>query len=805
MVKQYRINVEASGVPTHVGIIKQANTNTIKFLMSVVDNGKLFDITGASNATITIRKPDGTLSNSNVTITSDKKIEYLLQPNALNQVGVYEAEVQIFATGDIMLVTASMYYQVIEALANDSGVTTQPEYPILVTLISDVTALQTTVTAAEGARSTAESARAANELTRQQFQLKGPYNGATAYLVNNIVSYNGSSYSCIANSTGNLPTNASYWVLIASKGDEGVQGIKGDKGDTGTKGDTGLTGLQGDKGDKGDKGDTGLPGTSELFDPTTVPCYRIKWSNSNARYELLDSDGVLMVNKPPENSRGIFALIKRYPYFYETDSIHTADGSTLMLSIMTGEAYTQGVNYHYEGTYFCVVQGDEIITLAASEVIKKYSLQLLGDLLLTNLSNGDAITYDASLYTWKNKKIGPVDQTRMYVAEYNFAMSDIYYCAYYLLYYYNSVGTKVACNLTDIPSGERVVMQVIGDPANYKGLDSFSIIAGNDAMGAPVLVSARIPGETFKYFKSITKNAVYIMERQELGYNDNAFIVRATLYEEPLIDHIYFNSTTTLPAKITTMDSVSSGLTAQIGAITPGGTATAITLSCLGATLASGRKLSFIASANNNGAGTTVNLNGLGAKNLYLPGGTTAPTLITGNMYDIWYNGTSFFCKVSASGNAVAADILAGKTATTTLGPITGTLVIPTGTGADDGVGDNVIATLEAASVTNTTTSYLLAGKRFKTLRTGNIRIRYKFRSSDSFTNVMMCVQKNGSIVHEVTTSTTSIEESYVDLPVSVNDIMSVHIKTTSAGVTSRIDNIRVCVGAAVPTFEVIT
>ena len=65
---------------------------------------------------------------------------------------------------------------------------------------------------------------------------KGEYNSETSYVIGNFVTYNGSCYTCIANSTGNLPTNTSYWKLVSSKGDtgpqgpQGIQGIQGDKG-----------------------------------------------------------------------------------------------------------------------------------------------------------------------------------------------------------------------------------------------------------------------------------------------------------------------------------------------------------------------------------------------------------------------------------------------------------------------------------------------------------------------------------------------------------------------------------------------
>ena len=51
---------------------------------------------------------------------------------------------------------------------------------------------------------------------------KGAYSWATAYVVNDAVSYNWSSYICILASTGNLPTNGTYWEVLAAKGTDGA-------------------------------------------------------------------------------------------------------------------------------------------------------------------------------------------------------------------------------------------------------------------------------------------------------------------------------------------------------------------------------------------------------------------------------------------------------------------------------------------------------------------------------------------------------------------------------------------------------
>lgn len=56
------------------------------------------------------------------------------------------------------------------------------------------------------------------DLGRIKFKWQGAYNGATAYVVDDVVSYNGSSYVCILASTGNVPTNTTYWNIMAQAG-----------------------------------------------------------------------------------------------------------------------------------------------------------------------------------------------------------------------------------------------------------------------------------------------------------------------------------------------------------------------------------------------------------------------------------------------------------------------------------------------------------------------------------------------------------------------------------------------------------
>jgi len=52
-----------------------------------------------------------------------------------------------------------------------------------------------------------------------KFNWRGAYAGGTAYVVDDVVSYQGSSFVCILASTGNLPTDTTYWNVMAEGGD----------------------------------------------------------------------------------------------------------------------------------------------------------------------------------------------------------------------------------------------------------------------------------------------------------------------------------------------------------------------------------------------------------------------------------------------------------------------------------------------------------------------------------------------------------------------------------------------------------
>jgi hypothetical protein len=63
-----------------------------------------------------------------------------------------------------------------------------------------------------------------NSLGYASLTFQGAYAGGTTYYPNDIVTYNNSTYICILQSTGNLPTNTTYWSLMALAGAGDVVG-----------------------------------------------------------------------------------------------------------------------------------------------------------------------------------------------------------------------------------------------------------------------------------------------------------------------------------------------------------------------------------------------------------------------------------------------------------------------------------------------------------------------------------------------------------------------------------------------------
>jgi len=121
-------------------------------------------------------------------------------------------------------------------------------------------------TAATNASNSASAAAAsANAAIVAKVVWRGDWSVALTYAVSDAVGHGGSSYVCRLGNTGQAPPNATYWDLMAERGDPGATGATGLQGPQGPQGDTGPqgpggTGPQGPPGPQGPKGDTGATG-----------------------------------------------------------------------------------------------------------------------------------------------------------------------------------------------------------------------------------------------------------------------------------------------------------------------------------------------------------------------------------------------------------------------------------------------------------------------------------------------------------------------------------------------------------------
>lgn len=65
---------------------------------------------------------------------------------------------------------------------------------------------------------------------RVRFVSRGEYNNSTQYYLFDLVDYNGNSYFAKVNTKSNIPTNTTYWQLVAEKGNTGNVGPTGPTG-----------------------------------------------------------------------------------------------------------------------------------------------------------------------------------------------------------------------------------------------------------------------------------------------------------------------------------------------------------------------------------------------------------------------------------------------------------------------------------------------------------------------------------------------------------------------------------------------
>jgi hypothetical protein len=167
---------------------------------------------------------DGTKYLEECTVESSTLATLELPTGVLSVEGEVIAQVALYdGTASRLTAPVQFKYTVSEDLS-DEAVTPSDNVPILTQLITDVETLESEIEAAEALRASAENTRESNEDTRianeaareeaiDELKTVGDYDSGTTYKINNFVHYNNNLYVAIAETTGNLPTNTTYWRL----------------------------------------------------------------------------------------------------------------------------------------------------------------------------------------------------------------------------------------------------------------------------------------------------------------------------------------------------------------------------------------------------------------------------------------------------------------------------------------------------------------------------------------------------------------------------------------------------------------
>jgi hypothetical protein len=222
-------------------------------------------------------------------------------------------------------------------------------------------------------------------LTGPNFQ--GEYVSGTTYQTGMSVSYNGSSYVARQTTTGNVPTNTTYWQLLAAKGDTGAGAVA-------------FT----------CRNSTGVP----------IQAFRVVYINGSTGNE--PNITLAQGNNDPNSSRtfGVTPLVINnnsngtVVHNGEIDNLNTSAytaGDLLWLSPTTPGLVTTTRPPAPDHAVFIgyvvrsnPTQGKIIVTIQNG-----FELQELHNVLINGITNGQVIQYELATQLWKNHTLTKTD------------------------------------------------------------------------------------------------------------------------------------------------------------------------------------------------------------------------------------------------------------------------------------------------------------------------------------------------------------------------------------------------------------
>lgn len=205
----------------------------------------------------------------------------------------------------------------------------------------------------------------------------GVYNNTTTYGIGDSVSYGNSSYICIAATTGNLPTNTTYWQLLAT--------ASTNKLTTTARNETGVT----------------IPAATVVYFSGVsgnVPILALSQANG----ELTSTKTIgITATAIANNDNGEVVI------FGLADNLNTTAftaGSALWLSptVAGGMTMTKpSAPNHMVFVGFCTRSHPTAGTIEI-KVQNGFELEELHNVAITTVLNGQTLKYDSSTSLWKN-------------------------------------------------------------------------------------------------------------------------------------------------------------------------------------------------------------------------------------------------------------------------------------------------------------------------------------------------------------------------------------------------------------------
>ncbi len=141
----YRLTLDIKDVRSNAVVRVKRGNNTKRLCISLVDNGKVYQISDGCTAALKGKKPDGFSLYNECTI-DDNTIYYVIGNNTTSTVGVVECEIVLVSGNEDVLISPTFIIIVEEVPVDDDDVIdSSDEVSALVALVSETTALKNEV------------------------------------------------------------------------------------------------------------------------------------------------------------------------------------------------------------------------------------------------------------------------------------------------------------------------------------------------------------------------------------------------------------------------------------------------------------------------------------------------------------------------------------------------------------------------------------------------------------------------------------------------------------------------------------